>query len=615
MDSQLEEIKGRLDITQVVGEYVKLTKAGSNYKGLCPFHNEKTPSFIVSPNRQIFHCFGCGAGGDIFGFLMKIEHLEFPEALKILAGKAGIELKPRNAKLESEQNALLEINDKAVKFFKDNLSKDKEVLNYLLERGLSLNTIEQFEIGFALDDWQSLAKYLAGEGYKAGNILGTGLALLAGEEGNGKIYDRFRGRIMFPLKDAFGRTVGFTGRIFDKRILKTVKDPKAVGKYVNTPQTLVYDKSKVLYGLDVTKNNLRKKDQIVIVEGQMDMLMGWQSGLDNIVASSGTALTAYQLAILKKYSENLILGFDMDEAGQNADERSIALALQKGFKVNILELPEGKDMADYSREHKDEVVSLPGSAIPVMEFYFNLSKNKGDINNLEGKKSVVSYLLPKIKYLPNLIDRSHWLSQLAGYTGIDFAVLEDELLKVKAEETFRSESPNEESETYTLDKNTLIDRREILSKRSLALLLKSSYEGEVLSKILEKYHLFFDASEQVIVEQLILVPGLKSTTHQELVAKELDSNLINQLDELELYGENECSILTITKCDLTKEIETSLNELKQLYFKNEMSRLSNQIVEIEKTHVDDTTQIQKIGELMEKLKELMAESQEYWPLN
>lgn len=616
MDSQLEEIKSRLDIVQVIGEYVKLSKAGSNYKGLCPFHSEKTPSFIVSPNRQIFHCFGCGAGGDAFGFLMKMEHMEFPEALKILAAKAGVELKPRDAKLQSEQNTLLEINKEAAKFFADNLQKDEEALNYLLDRGLTKETITKFDIGFAQDDWQTLSKYLSQKGYKAGNILGTGLALLASDQSNSnKIYDRFRGRIMFPLKDSFGRIVGFTGRIFDKRPLKTVKDPKAVGKYVNTPQTLVYDKSKVLYGLDVTKNDLRTHNQTVIVEGQMDMLMGWQNGLKNIVASSGTALTAYQLAILKKYSEDLVLGFDMDEAGQNADERSIALALQKGFKVSILELPEGKDMADFSREHKDGAADLPQTAIPVMQFFFNLSKNKGEVTNLDGKKAVASYFLPKIKYLPDLIDKSYWLSQLAGFTNIDFSVLEDELLKIKNETSQRGEMPNEETEIYRLSDNKLIDRREILSKRTLALLLKSDYHSEELVKILEKYRLFFDIPENALIEQLILVPELQNASHQELVSKELDANLINQLDELELYGENECSILTLTKSNLKAEIETSANELKQLYFKNEISRLNNQIIEIEKINTDDNSQIQKISELMEQLKNLAVQAQEYWPLN
>ncbi|HPS28332.1 MAG TPA: DNA primase [Candidatus Paceibacterota bacterium] len=616
MDSQLEEIKSRLDIVQVIGEYVKLSKAGSNYKGLCPFHNEKTPSFIVSPNRQIFHCFGCGAGGDAFGFLMKMEHLEFPEALKILAAKAGVELKPRDAKLQSEQNTLLEINEEADKFFVSNLEKDEEALKYLLDRGLTKETIAQFGIGFALDDWQSLSKHLSQKGYKAGNILGTGLALLASDQSNSsKIYDRFRGRIMFPLKDAFGRIVGFTGRIFDKRPLRTVKDPKAVGKYVNTPQTLVYDKSKILYGLDVTKNDLRSRNQIVIVEGQMDMLMGWQNGLKNIVASSGTALTAYQLVILKKYSENLILGFDMDEAGQNADERSIALALQKGFKVSILELPEGKDMADFSREHKDGAAALPQTAIPVMQFFFNLSKNKGDVSNLDGKKAVVSYFLPKIKYLPDLIDKSYWLSQLASFTGIDFSVLEDELLKVKEEFVTRADRPNEEAEVYSLGSNKLIDRREILSKRTLALLLKSDYHGEDLVKILEKYHLFFDAAEQTLIDQIVLAPELQIASHQELVSKELDTNLVSQLDELELYGENECSILTITKCDLGAEIETSLNELKQLHFKNEISRVNNQIAELEKSQTNSQEQIEKISQLLNQLKSLASEEQESWPLN
>ncbi|HPR91481.1 MAG TPA: DNA primase [Candidatus Paceibacterota bacterium] len=616
MDSQLEEIKNKLDIVQIIGEYVKLSKAGANYKGLCPFHSEKTPSFIVSPTRQIFHCFGCGAGGDIFGFLMKMEHLEFPEALKILANKAGVELKPRDAKLQSEQNTLLEINEAANKFFVSNLEKDEEVLNYLLDRGLTQETINRFGIGFALDDWQALSKYLSQKGYKAGNILGTGLALLASDSNDsGKIYDRFRGRIMFPLRDSFGRTVGFTGRIFDKRPLKTVKDPKAVGKYVNTPQTLVYDKSKILYGLDVTKNDLRARNQIVIVEGQMDMLMGWQNGLKNIVASSGTALTAYQLAILKKYSENLILGFDMDEAGQNADERSIALALQKGFKVSILELPEGKDMADFSREHKEAAATLPQTAIPVMQFFFNLAQHKGDVNSLDGKKAVASYFLPKIKYLPDLIDKSYWLSQLASFTGIDFSVLEDELLKIKPEFIPRADKADSEAEEYNLSSNQLIDRREILSKRTLALLLKSDYHGKDLIGVLEKYHLFFDATEQALIDQIVLAPELQTASHQELVNKELDTNLINQLDELELYGENECGILTITKCDLKQEIETSLNELKQLYFKNEISRINNQIAELEKSQTDGQSQTEKIAQLLNQLKDLASQEQECWHLN
>jgi len=304
----------------------------------------------------------------------------------------------------------------------------------------------------------------------------------------------------------------------------------------------------------------------------------------------------------------------MDEAGQNADERSIALALQKGFKVSILELPEGKDMADFSREHKDGATDLPQTAIPVMQFFFNLSKNKGDVTNLEGKKAVASYFLPKIKYLPDLIDKSYWLSQLASFTNIDFSVLEDELLKIKDDTSQRSEQPNEETEIYSLGDNKLIDRREILSKRTLALLLKSDYHSEELVKILEKYRLFFDVPENALIEQLILVPELQNASHQELVSKELDANLINQLDELELYGENECSILTLTKCNLNTEIETSLNELKQLYFKNEISRLNNQIIEIEKINTDDNSQIQKISELMEQLKVLAVQAQEYWPL-
>jgi DNA primase len=357
MFSSSEEIKNKLDIKEVIGQYLKLQKAGANYRALCPFHKEKTPSFFISPSRQIWHCFGCNSGGDIFSFIMKIENIEFKEALKLLAQKAGVELTYENPQIRSQKQILIDINKEASKFFEENLWKNKDVINYLVKRGLNQETIKEFHLGWAADEWQSVSNFLIKKGFKSKDIIDSGLAVAK----NTEIYDRFRSRIMFPIEDYSEGIVGFTGRIFQGiNPLKTIKDIEKIGKYINSPQTLIFDKSKILYGLSKSKNYLRSQESTLLVEGQMDFLAAWQSGIKNIVATSGIALTAYQLKILKRYNNTLVLGFDMDEAGEKASERSIELALSKEFNVKILRLPEGKDLADYfiNKANKENIKDL-----------------------------------------------------------------------------------------------------------------------------------------------------------------------------------------------------------------------------------------------------------------
>jgi len=565
MSPQLEEIKSKLDIVEVIGQYVKLQKAGANYKALCPFHKEKTPSFIVSPSRQIFHCFGCNLGGDIFTFVMKMENLEFKDALKVLADKAGVKLVYESPEVNSQKQKIIDINEKAKLFFKKQLKENTEAKDYLRKRGLKEETIEEFDLGFAPDDWRSLVNYLTKAEFKPEDIVASGLAINRQEvtEINAKIqdtrykiqdtdiYDRFRSRIMFPLEDATGHLVGFTGRIFQgKSPLKTIKDIEAVGKYVNTPQTLVFDKSKILYGLSKTKTYLHQLEATLLVEGQMDFLMGWQAGIKNIVATSGTSLTPYHLVILKKYNNTLILGFDMDEAGERAAERSIDLALAKEFNVKILQLSQDKDLADYILDIKDssEIKDLLNKAILIMDFYFERAKIMGDINSLEGKKAVISYFLPKVKKLINPLDRAFWLEKISRYVNIDIHALEDELKRIAIKSaTLRQGSglidENEPEYQYSsgVSLTTILEkpRYQVLGERIIAFLIKDfSFKNEIKEN--KKY---FPEEISEILEIILRANLPEDLELKNLQKMNLKEEIIDKINELALRADYELEML------------------------------------------------------------------------
>ncbi|MFH0928584.1 MAG: DNA primase, partial [bacterium] len=330
-----EQIKEKLDLVDFVSGYLTLKPAGGeNFKGVCPFHNEKTASLFVSRDKQLWHCFGCSEGGDLFAFIMKLEGLDFNEALRALAEKAGVEIPRFSSREANEKTRLLELLRLAEKYYRKVYldAKTAEVArDYVKRRVIPADLEEQFGVGYSPEGWDSLSNFLKQRGFKEEEIVKAGLAVRR-TSGSG-IYDRFRGRLMFPIRDYNGKTVGFTGRI--------LKPDAKEAKYVNTPQTLLYDKSAVLYGLDLARGKIRDAGEIVIVEGQMDVIGSWRGGVGNVVASSGTALTERQVAILKRYSPRAALAFDADAAGLAAARRGVNLLLAAECDVKIITLPPG----------------------------------------------------------------------------------------------------------------------------------------------------------------------------------------------------------------------------------------------------------------------------------
>jgi DNA primase len=433
--SVVDEIKERLDAVELIQSYVPLKKAGRNFKGLCPFHSEKTPSFVVFPETGTWHCFGaCGTGGDVFTFIMKQENLEFGEALKLLAHRAGVEIEPRSpeaAKAEQRLALLREINQSAATYFHHLLLNSDEAARaraYLERRGLAQETLDRFQVGYALDQWDGLLRYLTNKGYNLPDLHEIGL-LIQREDKSG-YYDRFRGRVVFPIRDHRGRTIGFGGRILGE----------GVPKYLNSPQTPLFDKSSVLFGLDMAKAGIRTSGKAVIVEGYMDVLMAHQHGINNVVAQMGTALTEAQLVRLKKHTQRFVLALDSDVAGDQATLRGLDLARQvmdrevvpvptpRGLirfedrlaaDLRIVSLPQGRDPDEVIRESPARWAQLMEQARPVMDYYFHALTADLDLAAAKGKAEAVRLLGPLIAEIGDRVQRTHYLQLLARMVQVD----------------------------------------------------------------------------------------------------------------------------------------------------------------------------------------------------
>lgn len=460
MSSPVEEIKKRLDIVDLIGSYVRLSKAGANFKAVCPFHNEKTPSFYVSPAREIFHCFGCNAGGDVFKFVSMIEGVEFPEALSILASRAGVVLRREDPRLSGERKRLLNLIEDATKFFESELAKNGAAKDYLQTRGLKEETIRDFRLGFVTDGWENLLSQLLQKGYKPEEIAKAGLAISSSNpDARTKFYDRFRSRIMFPIADPSGRIVGFSGRIFNKETNE--------GKYINTPNTILYDKSKILYLWDRAKNEARKENSCVVVEGQMDALMSHQAGITNTVATSGTSLGSAHLFLIKRLASRLLLAFDNDEAGETASRRAYELALDSGFEVHVIDVPEGKDPAETLALNPELWTVAIKNAKPVIAFFLdNLGKKfGGDLHKIRTEARTA--VLPYIARFSSEIEKAHWVQETAKVLQLKEEPLWEDIKKISIHGR-RSDSSDREIKFADVALKT---RRHLVEERILGMLV------------------------------------------------------------------------------------------------------------------------------------------------
>lgn len=429
MSSTVEQVKAKLNIVDFVSGYLKLEKAGTNWKARCPFHNEKTPSFFVSPTRQTWHCFGCNRGGDLINFAEEIEGLEFLPALKMLAERAGVIMEPFNAREDnSEKENLYRLMETARDYYVEQLSYQSAARDYLTGRGLKLETMKNFALGFAPTGWQNLTSFLVGRRFSEDAMLKSGLVLRS--EKNGTIYDRFRSRIMFPLSDSSARVVGFSGRIFGES-----DDHISVGgKYVNTPETVLYHKSDILYGYDRAKLAVRRTGYCIVVEGQLDLLLSHQSGFQQTVAVSGTALTNEHLSLIKRLTSKIVMAFDGDEAGLAAASRSISLALGAGFEVRLVALPKGEDPADIIVKGEKTWSNLVVAAKPVIDFLLdNITTNTTDRLDLIHKieQDVYPYLIA----LPDVHDREYYLSRISLLTQLPENNIREKLHSIKKPES------------------------------------------------------------------------------------------------------------------------------------------------------------------------------------
>lgn len=422
--SDVDEVKQRLDIVDVVGQYVQLQKAGRNFRALCPFHSERTPSFFVSPERQSWHCFGaCGTGGDIFSFVMKKENLEFPDALRLLAERAGVTLAERRPEEEAERDRLREANDAAAGFYHRTLvstEAGQKARQYLEERGHDLKTIQDFQLGYSPSGWDSLYQHLKERGYGDGELVTAGLAV----EGDWGLRDLFHQRIMFPITDMRGRVVGFGGRS-----LPVEGQEEAQPKYLNTAQTPIFDKGSLLYALDKAREHIRREGLAVIVEGYTDAIAAHQHGFPNVVASMGTALSERQVRLLKRFSRDVVLALDADTAGQEATLRAVEYQDILGRDIRVIILPESRDPDQVIRSDPEAWPALLAGAQPLLDYKFEAVSSALDLSQPRQRSQAVEELLPLLAAIGDRIVQAHYLQRLARLAQVSESALHQMLLR------------------------------------------------------------------------------------------------------------------------------------------------------------------------------------------
>jgi len=580
-DTFIEQVRNGISIVDLVGGYVRLQKKGKDYGALCPFHSEKTPSFTVSEAKQIFYCFGCQAGGDIFKFIMLMENLTFPESIHQLAESQGIPLPHSTKKSEAEsvrRQQLLKILEIATHFFSRRLEGKKDALAYLKDRQITQETIHQFSIGYA-PAGQNLLQELTGQGFDVKDVLACGLI----KEGNsGGYYDNFRNRIMFPIHNLSGKTIAFGGRILGD----------GIPKYLNSPETPLYSKSRNLYPLDLTRNEIRKRDFAIIVEGYFDCIIPFHFGIRNVVASLGTSLTESQVKVLGRYTRNVITNYDPDSAGTAATLRSIDLFLEQGFRVNVLQLPSGEDPDVFLRKQGIEAYreKLKASQSYLDFVLSQFMSQQRDPFSPKGKQEVVSHILPYLVKIPNPIERAEYVTRIASRLQLDESLLRLEMRKM----------PARKRETPRFDYSVPVEQGTRAENILLVAMLEEQWAASTFEQL--EPELFEGLRTERIFQGIFQLKEqateITTIRLREIISEGTDRNLIEEM--------------ALRSADFPlseKDIRSSVQELRRMKDERLIRQLQEEIKAEEKEHSDSD----KIAELLvqkETLRRKMDKEQE-----
>lgn len=576
MISPVTTIKERLGIVEVVSSYIKVEKAGVNFKARCPFHNEKTPSFFISPERGSYYCFGCSAKGDIFTFVEEFEGLDFKGALKLLAFKAGVELKEFQEGDKSEKEKLYQVMEEATNYFIHNLEKQVQVKKYLTDRGLTEKTISDFKVGFSLLEWRELYSFLEKKGFSKEILEKAGLIKRSdkpGPKGEVSFYDRFRGRIMFPIADSSGRIIAFSGRIFT--------DDGKSAKYLNSPDTPIFSKSSVLYGLDRAKESIRKNNFSILVEGQMDLLLSHQAGFRNTIASSGTALSdstlskeniVSNLGLVRRLSENIVLAYDGDRAGFKAAERGAKIALSLGMDVKVANLKEGMDPADLISKHGAEAwKEAIRESKHIIEFMLNKVTSATEDTRKIGKE-VKDKVLPYVDAIDSSIEKAHFLKKISEEANIPIEALKEDLQKVEKELRYEQKEI-----AQAISSPAKVFRKDYIHRRILGILF--------WQKGIDKPTIDIQKTEQQLKE-------LQGISLEERSDKE------DLIFEAEVFYKDDLN--------LERELDELIKNLKEESIKEELSKKMSELKNIEngKDYTKSASILEEISILNSKLEEI-----------
>lgn len=572
---QVAQIREKIDIVALLSEYLTLKKAGRNFKALCPFHTEKSPSFVVSPERQIWHCFGgCNKGGDAYQFLMEYEKVDFPEALRILAKRAGIELKNREFDRgeSSKKERLYQVNSLAKEFYHYVLTKHpagKTALKYLKNRGIDERVIKTFMLGFSPQSGNGLVKYLVGKKrFAPDEVIDAGLAYQSfgrfrTSEGKGDLGDFFRGRLMFPLVDHRDNIVGFAGRVLD--------NSDKTAKYVNTRETLIYHKGEHIFGLNITKDAIRREGQAIIVEGEFDVLSCFQNGVGNVIAVKGTALTEAQVTLLSRFTQKITFCFDADNAGQEAIKRSLVVVEKKGLSPTVIEIPGGKDPDEAITENPAAFKKAVKEDLPVYDYLLTHTLSAVDVSTAGGKKKVADTMLPFIAQITNEIVKEHYLKKVAGALDTTY-----ESIARETERLAKKETPKVQVHALEVKRS----KEEILEEYLLALIVQSSRPKTAIQKTISilSNSMSRERAYHKIMDHLLLHFKKTDDFDGKVFADGLPRELLPAFDTSILFP------LPVFDSEekLIAEVEKAANKLKYAYIHEKMKKLAFEIKQKEK---------------------------------